>query len=125
MVAEGGVVIAHLVHDVHQVAAVGQGANGLALDGVAGVYQHDMLMGFLHGVFVGSQVGIPHGVFWGTGVHAAVHIVGVENHDVVRLFASGESHGRQRREYQHQCQQHGQDPRGKFASHVASSFKIG
>ena len=125
MVAKGGVVVAHLVHDVHQVAAVGQGANGLALDGVAGVNQHDMLMGFLHGVFVGSQVGIPHGVFRGTGIHAAVHVVGVEHHDVVRLFASGKSHGRQRREYQHQCQQHGQDPRGKFTSHVASSFKHG
>ena len=124
MVAEGGEIIADLVHDVYEIAAVGQSAHGLALNGVAGVDQNDVLVGLLHGFFVGSQVGVTHCAFGCTGIHAAVHVIGVQNHDVVRLFACGKSHGGQHRQDHHQCQQHGQEPCGMFASHVASSFKI-
>ena len=75
MVAGHGHVVAHLVHDVDDVFALGQRAHGRALYGVAAVHQRQVVAGGLIGGLVGGQSGIADGI-----VNAAVYVVGVEYH---------------------------------------------
>ena len=86
MVAGDGNVVAHVVHDVHDPAALGQGTQDAALDGVAVVHQGDVVgavFGF-HLSLIGGDGGIGH-----TVVAGAVDVVGVENHNAVIRGSGG------------------------------------
>ena len=75
MVAGNGVVVAHVVHDVHQAGALGQGPDRAALDGVAGIHQGDPVGPVLPGqfLFVGGDGGVALG--------GGVDVVGMEDHN--------------------------------------------
>ena len=95
VVARDGQVVAHLVHDVHDVRTLGQRPDGAALDGVAGVHQRHVLraVGRLHGGLVRGHARIAdigHFACVVLGlVNAAVHVVGVQDHDLAALRACG------------------------------------
>ena len=85
MVSGHGHVVAHLVHDVHQIRPFGERANGLALHGVARVHERDVArtergLGLLldrREARVADARGVAllvEGL-----VHAAVHVVGVQD----------------------------------------------
>ena len=81
MVAGDGDVIAGLVHDIDDVGALGEGADGAALDGVTGVHQGDVILAIevLHLRLQGGDAGIADGaygvVFLDRLVNAAMHVV--------------------------------------------------
>jgi len=100
MVAEGGVVIADFVHDVDQIFALGQGADHVALHGVAAVDQRNIVVGGLHGFFIGCQTCVADVV-----VDRAVDVVRVEHDDVVGLRVRRQGHGGHHAEHHADCQQ--------------------
>ena len=113
MVAGDSHIVADLVHNVHDVLALGQRADHAALDGVTGVHQ---------------QVGVlRQGRNLVVGLIIAVDVIGMENDDLIRgcgrdhqrlLCAGGDSQG----------EHHGQNQqqRQKFlASHGSTSFCFG
>ena len=98
MVAGDRDVVAHSVHDVDDGFALGHGADGLTLDGVAVVHQQDVVVlaeGFLHGIHAGVGPVL---------VHAAVHVARKEDDEVLLQRGSG----RFLREYGGAGQQQGQ-----------------
>ncbi|MPM74295.1 hypothetical protein SDC9_121281 [bioreactor metagenome] len=84
VVAGDGHVIAHLVHDVHDVFALGQRTQSRALHGVAHIGQSHIVGGLEHLGLVGGKARVADAV-----VHAAVDVVGVQNHDVALIHRSG------------------------------------
>ena len=113
MVAGDGEIIANLVHDVHDVGPLGQGADGAALDGVARIHQGHVLGAVLglHLGLVGRHTGVAHvghgpGLLIGHRVDPAVHIVGVQDHDLAafalfrRQCGCSQAHDHGRRQYQ-------------------------
>ena len=94
MVADGGHIVAHLVHDVHDVFALGQGADGAALNGVAVVHQRHGVAQLFEGLLIGREARIADRV-----LNAAVDVVGVEHYDcrmlhlcLLREGKTGEQH---------------------------------
>ena len=79
MVANGGHVVAHIVHELHDGFALAEGTDDVALDSVAIVHQDDFLAGSLKGGLHAGDAHIAH-----TIGDTAVHIVGVEDHDLLR-----------------------------------------
>ena len=111
VVAGDGQVIAHLVHDVHDVGPLGQGADGAALDGVARVHQGHVLRPVLglHLGLVGrhagvAQIGYRAGLLIRDRIDPAVHIVGVQDHDLAAL-ALFCRHGGRSQAHDHGCRQ--------------------
>ena len=88
MVAEGSKVIADFVHDVDQIFTLGQRADDVALHGVAAINERNVVIRGLHLLFVSSQTGIADVV-----VNGAVHVVGVQNHNVVGFLVCCERCG--------------------------------
>ena len=78
VVAGGSNVVAHSVHQVDQRFALGHGANRFALDGVAVVHQHNVVV-LSQRIAQGSQTGIAPATF-----DAAMHVAGVQDHQVLR-----------------------------------------
>ena len=72
MVAEGGKIIADLIHDIDQIGACGQCADRLALNSVAAINECDIVVCFLHLGLVCRDTGITKIV-----VDAAVCVVGM------------------------------------------------
>ena len=101
MVAGGGYVVAQLVHDVDDVLALGKGADGVALNGVAVIYQQDLIACGQQRTLGSGKALIAHAV-----LDAAVGVIGVQNDDVLgggsgsAVAAAGQYHN----EYQHQCE---------------------
>ncbi|SCJ02825.1 Uncharacterised protein [uncultured Flavonifractor sp.] len=103
VVARNGQIVAHLVHDLHDVRALGQRPDGAALDGVAGIHQRHVLraVGRLHGGLIRghariADVGHLPCVVLGL-INAAVYVVGVQDYDLAALRACGVAlcrHGR-------------------------------
>ena len=88
MIAQGGHVIACGVHQLNDGGPVVHGAVGGALDGVARVHQQDVVQGALVAGHLGvGQRALP--AFLLAPVNIGVHVVGVQDHDVVRA-----GHGR-------------------------------
>ena len=85
MVAGHGDFIAGLVHDVGQVFAVRQRADGRALHGVARIDEHDLQAFRAELVGIGDKAGIAEVV-----VYAAMDVVGMKQDDVLSL-RSGET----------------------------------
>ena len=92
VVAERGGFIADLVHQTDDGGALGQRADGLALDEVAGVNQADRIVQGLHIGLVGGQAvvaealaGIGAGIVFGV-LNAAVDVVGVEDDQIVPVL---------------------------------------
>ena len=98
MVAEGGKIIADLIHDIDQIGACGQCADGLALNGVAAVNKCDIVVEFLHLRLVCRDAGIAKIVG-----DAAVRVVSVQDDNVVGLFPRRECCGH--KPQQHDCRQ--------------------
>ena len=94
MVAERCEIIADLVHDVDQIGACGQQTDGLALNCVAAVNKRDKVVRLFHFGLVCRNAGIAQ-----TVAHAAVNVVGVQDHNVVGFLVCRECSG-------HQTQQH-------------------
>ena len=88
VVAEGSKIIAYFVHDVDQIFALGQRADDVALHGVAAINERNVVIRGLHLLFVSSQTGIADVV-----VNGAVHVVGVQNHNVVGFLVCCERCG--------------------------------
>ena len=112
VVARNRRVVAHGVHDVDDGLAAGQGADGLALDGVAVVDEQDIIL--FGEVF-------PHGIQARVApalVDAAVHVAGIEDDDVLlvsvregaRRNAGEERSEETDRENQRQCFFHAVSP---------------
>ena len=82
MISGYGDVIPELIHDVHQKCAVAQSADGAALDCVSCVNQRDAVRAVLsfHFRLIGGKTRVADGI-----VDAAVHIVGVQNDDRLRI----------------------------------------
>ena len=78
MVAGDGDVITHRVHDLDEVAAVGDGPDDRALHRVPCVHQSNVGICLFHFIPVERQSRIPDIL-----IHAAVNIIGVDDHDVL------------------------------------------
>ena len=94
VVAKRCEIIADLVHDVDQIGACGQQTDGLALNCVAAVNKRDKVVRLFHFGLVCRNAGIAQ-----TVAHAAVNVVGVQDHNVVGFLVCRECSG-------HQTQQH-------------------
>ena len=114
MVAGHGQIIAHLVHDVHDVGPLGEGTDGAALNGVAAIHQDDVVGAVLglHLGLVGGHAGVAD-VGDGAGllvrglIDPAVHVIGVQDHDLgVRRLGGRDGNGQ--REDHRQGQKQGQ-----------------
>ena len=87
MVAGDRQIVARLVHDLHDGGALGQGADGAALDGIASVNQGDAggAVRRLHLRLVSGDTGVADagdGVVLRDLVDTAVDVVGVQDHDL-------------------------------------------
>ena len=78
MISGNGKIVSGLIHDLHQVLALGQSPHRRALDGVPGIHQGHIRSLLLHLVFIPDKSGVAH-VF----LDAAMGIVGVEDHHIV------------------------------------------
>ena len=99
MVAEGSEVIAELVHDIDQIFALGQRADDVALHGVAAVDERDVVVRRLHLLLIRGKTGVADVV-----IDGAVHVVGVQDHNVVGFLICCEYRGHQT-QYHAYCQQ--------------------
>ena len=82
-------VVAHVVHDLDEVGALAQGADGAALHVVAGVRQEHGVASGLQGLLQVDQAGVAPAV-----LNAAVHVVGEQNdHAVLRQRLLGRNPG--------------------------------
>jgi len=77
MVARRHHVVAHFVHDVDDVAALGERADGVALNGIARVHQRNVTV-------VSQQLHLQRGdaCVSDCAVHRAVYVVGIQNREV-------------------------------------------
>ena len=82
MIAEGGKVVAGLVHDIDQIRPARKRADRAALYRVAAVDQRNVIVRLLHLGLVRRNAGIAHAVGY-----AAVHVVGVQD-DNCLLYTS-------------------------------------
>ena len=99
MVAEGSEVIAELVHDIDQIFALGQRADDVALHGVAAVDERDVVVRRLHLLLIRGKTGVADVV-----IDGAVHVVGVQDHNVVGFLICCEYRGHQTQDHAY-CQQ--------------------
>ena len=99
MVAEGSEVIAELVHDIDQIFALGQRADDVALHGVTAVDERDVVVRRLHLLLIRGKTGVADVV-----IDGAVHVVGVQDHNVVGFLICCEYRGHQT-QYHAYCQQ--------------------
>ena len=101
MVAGGGYIVAQLVHDVDDVLALGKGANGVTLNGVAVIYQQDFIACGQQRTLGGGKALVAHAI-----LDAAVGVIGVQDHDVFGRGGriTGTAACQYHDEYQHQCQ---------------------
>ena len=101
MVAGGGNVVAQLVHDLDDVRALGKGADGVALNGVAVIHQQDAAARGGQAVLHGRQTGIAQAV-----LDAAVGVVGVQDDDITGAAAAGgcAAPGQYHHQYQEPCE---------------------
>ena len=83
MISGYGYVIPELVHDVHQKCAVAQSTDGASLNGVSGIHQRDAVRAVLgfHFRLIGGKTRIADGI-----VNSAVHVIGVQNDDRLRIY---------------------------------------
>ena len=88
VVAEGSKIIADFIHNIDQIFTLGQRADDVALHGVAAINERNVVIRGLHLLFVSSQTGIADVV-----VNGAVHVVGVQNHNVVGFLVCCERCG--------------------------------
>ena len=88
MIAEGGKVVAGLVHDIDQIRPARKRADRAALYRVAAVDQRNIIVRLLHLGLVRRNAGIAHAVGY-----AAVHVVGVQDDNVVGFSVCRESRG--------------------------------
>ena len=88
VIAEGGKVVAGLVHDIDQIRPARKRADRAALYRVAAVDQRNIIVRLLHLGLVRRNAGIAHAVGY-----AAVHVVGVQDDNVVGFSVCRESRG--------------------------------
>ncbi len=115
MVSRDGQIVAHLVHDVHDVCALGQRPDGAALDRIAGVHQRYVsgaVLG-LHRRLIRGHTRVSHvgdfPFFVLRLIDPAVHIVCVQDHDLsaFALFRSQrwrrhrDHHGKRQEQREH------------------------
>ena len=98
MIADGRHAVADLIHDVDDVFAGGDGADCVALDGVAAVDHDHVIAGFLVRLFIGDKTRIADVI-----VDSAVNVVGVQDGDRLvrgRLLGKCEAAHQQRNRHQ-------------------------
>ena len=96
MIAEGCKIIADFVHDVDQIGACRQQADWRTLHRVAAVNKRDKVVRLFHVSLVCRDTGKAK-----TIVHAAVNIIGVQDHNVVGFFVGCEYRGHQTKQHAH------------------------
>ena len=101
MVSGNGEIISHFIHNFNDIPAVRDCADGRSLNGIPRVHQGHIGRLLLHLLFVERKPGITDVV-----VHPAVHIIGIQNHNVMicgkggKGTAESKGHDHQKRQPQ-------------------------